>query len=262
MPAKAAYPPSAGPAGAPVATFSPSPGSTPGAQPRHKAAPTGKRKAGKGIRPKGASPARAPAGQAPKAREPAAEWVDPRSLVPWAENPRQRPAAAVVAELAQAIRTVGWGAPILARRKDRRIVAGHTRHAAALQLKLDVVPVRFLDLTNDQAAALAVADNRLQERGKWDRERLGAVLKELPPACRTWAGFTGKDLEAALKAVPSLDAPPAAAARNRTPYTIRLEEAERVAFCLVLDDVRKVRPELRAGELVAELAKAWQAPRT
>lgn len=189
---------------------------------------------------------------------PAAEWVAPDSLVPWSLNPRQRPTAQVVRELAASIKAVGWGAPILARWKDRRILAGHTRQLAALELGLELVPVRFLDVTEDQARALALADNRLQERGRWDEERLGAVLRDLPEAARAWAGWRPEEVGRALKA-PPLEGAAAAPARNATPYTIRLSDAERGVFCAALEAARRDRPKLRAGELVAELVQAAPA---
>lgn len=182
--------------------------------------------------------------------------MDPSTLVPWPLNPRQRPSAEVVRELAASIRAVGWGAPILARRRDRRILAGHTRQLAALELHLERVPVRFLDVTEDQARALALADNRLQERGRWDEERLATVLQGLPDAARAWAGWRPDEVAKALKAGPPLEGAAAAApARNATPYTIRLSEAERTVFCAALEAARRERPKLRAGELVAELVE-------
>lgn len=190
----------------------------------------------------------------PPPRPPAAEYADPKSLKPWPLNPRLRPSQAVVLELAASIKALGWGAPILARRKDRLIVAGHTRQLAALHLGLATVPVRFLELTDEQAATMAMADNRLAERGKWDPDRRAAVLRGLPSAAAALAGFNPKDLEEALGAAPKLEGP-AAPARNRTPYTIKLDQEERVAFVQALEAARRERPKLRAGELVAEWAR-------
>lgn len=205
----------------------------------------------------GALPHRAAKGKpkAPKPKGPAAEWVDPATLTPWALNPRQRPSAAQVRELAASIQALGWGAPILARRRDRRILAGHTRQLAALQLGLELVPVRFVDVTDEQAQAITLADNRLQERGRWDQDRLATVLASLPAAAQAWAGWRPDEVGKALKAGPPLEGAPAAPARNASPYTIRLDEAQRATFCTYLDEARRERPKLRAGELVAELVE-------
>ena len=109
--------------------------------------------------------------------EPAAEWVDTAALRPWKDNPRANDDA--VAAVAESIRRFGFGAPILARRANSEIIAGHTRWKAAQKLGLDRVPVRFLDLDPVNAHLLALADNRLAEEASWDDEMLAAVLADL-----------------------------------------------------------------------------------
>lgn len=107
----------------------------------------------------------------------AAEYVPVGKLKPWANNPRKNDAA--VAGVAASIERFGFGAPLLARRETGEIIAGHTRLKAALKLKLAQVPVRYLDLSADEAHALALADNKLGELADWDEEMLSAVLKDL-----------------------------------------------------------------------------------
>lgn len=107
----------------------------------------------------------------------AAEWVATSVLVPWSANPRENQEA--VGPVVESIRRFGWGAPILARRADHVVIAGHTRLQAAEQLGLDKVPVRWLDLDPDQARLLALADNRLGEVASWDDGLLASVLQEL-----------------------------------------------------------------------------------
>jgi ParB/RepB/Spo0J family partition protein len=109
--------------------------------------------------------------------EPAAEWLPTSALRPWADNPRKNDEA--VAAVAASIKRFGFGAPILARRANREIIAGHTRWKAAQQLGLDSVPVRLLDLDPVDAHLLALADNRLGEEASWNDEMLAAVLADL-----------------------------------------------------------------------------------
>ncbi|HEY1697963.1 MAG TPA: DNA methyltransferase [Polyangiaceae bacterium] len=109
--------------------------------------------------------------------EPAAEWVATGALRPWGNNPRKNDDA--VATVTESIRRFGFGAPILARRANGEIIAGHTRWKAAQHLGLDRVPVRFLDLDPVDAHLLALADNRLAEEASWDDEMLAAVLADL-----------------------------------------------------------------------------------
>jgi hypothetical protein len=100
----------------------------------------------------------------------AAEWVDPASLKPWKRNPRTNDHA--VASVAASIKRFGFGAPIVARRTDGEVIAGHTRLKAALQMGLDRVPVRYVDLSPKDARALALVDNRLGELAEWDDDLL------------------------------------------------------------------------------------------
>jgi site-specific DNA-methyltransferase (adenine-specific) len=111
------------------------------------------------------------------AGEPAAEWLATSALRPWGNNPRDNDGA--VAGVAASIKRFGFGAPILARRANHEIIAGHTRWKAAQRLGLDRVPVRFLDLDPVDAHLLALADNRLGEEAPWDDAMLAAVLADL-----------------------------------------------------------------------------------
>jgi ParB/RepB/Spo0J family partition protein len=131
--------------------------------------------------------------------EPAAEWVALDALRPWADNPRKNDDA--VDAVAESIRRFGFGAPILARRANGEIIAGHTRLRAAQQLGLDRVPVRFLELDPVDAHLLALADNRLGEEASWDDGKLAALLAELRVADADLAatGFTEAEIAKLLR---------------------------------------------------------------
>ena len=105
------------------------------------------------------------------------EWVSIDALTPWDKNPRINDHA--VDEVAKSITRFGWGAPILARLADGVVIAGHTRLKAAQKLHLDKVPVRYLDLDPAQAAALALADNKLNEAASWNDDALRDIISEL-----------------------------------------------------------------------------------
>ena len=109
--------------------------------------------------------------------EAAAEWVPTGSLSPWADNPRINDHA--VDQVARSIKRFGWGAPIVARRADSTVIAGHTRLKAAIKLGLDKVPVRFVDLDPVDSKLLALADNKVGEAASWDTEGLADVLRSL-----------------------------------------------------------------------------------
>lgn len=112
------------------------------------------------------------------ATEQAAEWVPIGSLRPWADNPRKNDGAPVK-KVAESIRRFGFASPIIARRENGEIIAGHTRWKAAQELGLDRVPVRFMDLDPADAKLLAIADNRVAEEADWDEAVLAKILGEL-----------------------------------------------------------------------------------
>jgi len=105
----------------------------------------------------------------------AAEYVDPNTLVPWEDNPRDN--AGAVKDVRASIERFGFAAPIVARKKDNIVIAGHTRLKAALEMGLKSVPVRFLDLSTKQAELLSLADNRLNELAKWDDQGVAHIIQ-------------------------------------------------------------------------------------
>ena len=109
---------------------------------------------------------------------PRLEFVRFDQLIPDLSNPRKRNPTQIRA-LARSIESFGFNAPILIDR-NRRIVAGHGRYEAAKLLGLEQVPVIQLEhLSEQQARAYMLADNKLAERSSWDEEKLAVHLKEL-----------------------------------------------------------------------------------
>lgn len=92
-------------------------------------------------------------------------------------NPRNNDEA--VESVAASIREYGFRQPIVVDR-DGVIVAGHTRFRAAKLLDLATVPVHVAaDLTEQQARAYRLADNRTSELATWDFDSLARELQEL-----------------------------------------------------------------------------------
>jgi len=134
----------------------------------------------------------------PDAGDPAAEWVPLNDLRPWIGNPRKNSDA--VKAVADSIRKFGFGAPIVARKADRQIIGGHTRLQAARRLGLTHVPVRYLDLSPEDAQLLALADNKLGEIAEWDEGMLGRILAELKASNADLAasGFDSAEIDRLL----------------------------------------------------------------
>jgi DNA modification methylase len=102
-------------------------------------------------------------------------------LVPYARNSRVH-SAAQVASVVESIRAFGFTSPVLIR-DDGQIIAGHGRVMAAQKMGMSEVPcIRLGHLTDEQARAYVLADNKLSEMGTWDEELLALELKDLRDA--------------------------------------------------------------------------------
>lgn len=112
----------------------------------------------------------------------------------WKKNPRRNGPA--VDKVVASMRRFGFGAPLLARRANREIVAGHTRALAAQKLGVELVPVRFLDLSEEDAHLLALADNKLGEIAEWDDDGVLEILSGYSLDDAAFAGWDKGDLEA------------------------------------------------------------------
>ena len=98
-------------------------------------------------------------------------------IYPYENNPRKNDDA--VDEVASSIKAFGFKNPIIVD-KNMVIIAGHTRLKAATKLGLTMVPVIIADdLTEDQANALRLADNKTAEIAKWDKKKLEEELKQI-----------------------------------------------------------------------------------
>lgn len=103
--------------------------------------------------------------------------VDPQRLRPYENNPRINDGA--VEAVAKSIDEFGFKVPIVVD-PDYVIIAGHTRLKAAERLGLKSVPVVIADdLTEEQARAFRLADNKTAELAEWDFEKLNEELGDI-----------------------------------------------------------------------------------
>jgi ParB-like chromosome segregation protein Spo0J len=95
-------------------------------------------------------------------------------IKPYKNNPRKNDEA--VQAVANSIREFGFKQPIVVD-ADGVIIVGHTRYKAAQMLGLETVPVLVAsDLSDEQAKAYRLADNKTSELAGWD---FTALAKEM-----------------------------------------------------------------------------------
>ena len=111
------------------------------------------------------------------------EMLDITDIIPYDNNPRDNDDA--VQSVANSIRDFGFCNPIQIT-ADNIIVAGHTRRLAILQLveqglfdPASVPCIRLNRLTDTQAVALRLADNKTGERATWNQEMLAQEVSDL-----------------------------------------------------------------------------------
>ncbi len=103
--------------------------------------------------------------------------LDIKLLKPYKNNPRKNDAAAVA--VAESIKTFGFRQPLVVD-SDMVVIVGHTRLMAAELLGMDTVPVHIAaGLTEQQAKAYRLADNKTSELAEWDRQLLTTEIAEL-----------------------------------------------------------------------------------
>jgi DNA modification methylase len=84
-----------------------------------------------------------------------------------------------IRQIADSIKAFGFTNPVLIDRNNT-IIAGHGRVEAARSLGMDQVPtIRLESLSEDQIRAYVIADNRLAEKGGWEKSILAIELQHL-----------------------------------------------------------------------------------
>lgn len=103
--------------------------------------------------------------------------MDPRSLIPYENNPRLNEQA--IDQLMVNISEFGFTDPIVVD-EDLVILAGHTRREAAIRMGMEQVPVIVRgDLTGAKGKAFRLAHNKAGEIAGWDFDKLDKELEDL-----------------------------------------------------------------------------------
>jgi ParB-like chromosome segregation protein Spo0J len=104
------------------------------------------------------------------------QWVPPESITPYPNNIKKHPVHQID-KIAGQISEFGFDQPIVVD-KNKVIIKGHGRRAAALRLGLKEVPIIISDLTDMEAKAARMGDNKVAE-SDWDEDMLRFELGTL-----------------------------------------------------------------------------------
>ena len=112
------------------------------------------------------------------------------------DNPRRGDVDIISAS----IKAHGFFGACVAQRSTGRILVGNHRWIAAQAAGEDQVPVLWLDVDDEQAKRIMVADNRTAELAQWDEAALASVLEELSltPGGLDGLAFSEDDLAALI----------------------------------------------------------------
>ena len=114
-------------------------------------------------------------------------------IKPYENNPRKNQDA--IDKVASSIKEFGFQSPIIVD-KNMVIVAGHTRYEAAKKLKLKAVPVIVAEnLTEEQAKAYRLADNKTAEFAEWDNNLLDKELFDIKEIDMSQFGFLNEEFD-------------------------------------------------------------------
>lgn len=146
------------------------------------------------------------------------EEVEIRTLKPHPKNPRVADTAAIM----ESLTANGQFRPVLVQTSTNRIIAGHHMVKAAKQLKWKRIGIVRLDVDDEAALRILLADNRTADLGSYDTSILADILKEIPTAT-IGTGYDDADVRAVLAAMEERDETLLATAINKPSVDVTWE---------------------------------------
>lgn len=124
------------------------------------------------------------------------ELVSLDKLRPHPKNPHQGDVGAIY----ESIEANGFYGVVVAQRSTGYILAGNHRYMAAEHAGATEVPVVWVDVDDDHALRILLADNRTTWLGNDDPEALARLLQEIADTAGTLdgTGYSGDDLDELL----------------------------------------------------------------
>lgn len=166
---------------------------------------------------------------------PKVEQVEISTLTPHPENPRRGDVEAI----AESIEANGFFGVVVAQKSTRHILVGNHRTKGAELAGLTHVPTMWVDVENDVALRIMLADNRTSDFGTYDPAALSSAIDAL---METDFGLAGSGY--------SIDSFGAAAAQSFEPPTINASmsngsaQADPGSQAAVAEDPNNQGPEM------------------
>jgi ParB-like chromosome segregation protein Spo0J len=119
-------------------------------------------------------------------------------LTPWPGNYREHDIGAIC----QSLQRFGQQKPIVVQKATMRVVAGNGTFLGAQALQWEEIAANVIEISDDEAEAFLVADNRTQERGRNMDDRLAELLAKVASRGQlAGTGYDGDDVDDLLKRV-------------------------------------------------------------
>ena len=117
----------------------------------------------------------------------------PALLLPNPRNSRTHPAEQIE-RLAASLARDGQTKPVLARRENNMLIAGHGVTAAALRLGLSELAVLLWDVDQATADRVMLADNQFGDLSANDKEKVASLLGDIDQADYLATGFAADEV--------------------------------------------------------------------
>jgi len=184
------------------------------------------------------------------------ELVDRGNLIPYSNNPKEHPDEQVK-KIASSIKNYGWDQPIVVD-AEGEIIKGHGRLQAAETLGIDEVPVIWReDLSDAEAKAARIADNKTAE-SPWDDDLLATELEVLDEFDDVELGFDDSEIDDLLDDYNESDTQEL----DETPIEDKaLEDVKILDLYAGIGGNRKLwgdKPDVTAVEYNDKIAEAYQ----
>lgn len=123
------------------------------------------------------------------------ELVPIKSIKTYERNPR----IGNIDAIAESLNTSGQFKPIVVNDRTMQILAGNHTYLAARKLGWDEIYASFVNVDDDTAKRIVLADNRTADMGEYDDSIIAELLASLPDV--TGTGYTDVDLDELLESV-------------------------------------------------------------